>query len=210
MTSPTASEPETRTAAFVRFRFSFFEDANSARDGLDTRALAQLEGDERTRAEDMLLGYLPDVRGVIGLGVLRSQRAEPWLTTLFEAERSSAAWIDIAKALWQIRPDPRWLAAMIAVLASSDEWTQRMEAAIALRDVCDPAAVKPLIRALDDAEPLVRHHAAHALLAIHGAPADSRDPQHMIYRVMADDTARRESGKRDILAAISGRPMCVR
>jgi hypothetical protein len=29
----------------------------------------------------------------------------------------------------------------------------------------------------------------------------------MIYRVMSDEAARREGGKRDILAAIAGRPL---
>lgn len=57
--------------AFERFRFSFFEDNNSARDGLDTTALGELTGEERARAEDMLIDYLPDTRAVIGLGVLR-------------------------------------------------------------------------------------------------------------------------------------------
>ena len=75
------------SAAFERFRFSFFEDEMSARDGLDTRALAELRGEEVTRAEDMLIGFLPDSRGVIGLGVLRSHRAESQLTKFFEAEQ---------------------------------------------------------------------------------------------------------------------------
>ena len=77
----------TSSAAFERFRLSFFEDPNSARDWLDAAALAQLEGEERARAEDMLLEYLPDSRGVIELGVLRSRRAEFRLAQLLEAER---------------------------------------------------------------------------------------------------------------------------
>jgi hypothetical protein len=47
------------SAAFERFRFSFFEDPDSARQGLDTTGLAQLEGEERARAEDMLIRFLP-------------------------------------------------------------------------------------------------------------------------------------------------------
>jgi hypothetical protein len=84
----------TSSAAFERFRLSFFEDPNSARDGLDAAALAQLKGDERARAEDMLLEYLPDSRGVIGLGVLRSRHAELPLAQLFEVEqrRQVEAW----------------------------------------------------------------------------------------------------------------------
>jgi HEAT repeat protein len=198
------------SAAFERFRFSFFEDPYSARDGLDLRALAALEGDERGRAEDMLLQYLPDTRGVIGLGTLRSRRAETALVPLFEAERASgfdSARIYLAKALWQIRPDRRWLEAMIDILASANEPTQRQTAAIALHDVRDPAAAPALVRALEDPDALVRHHAARALLALHGLPDQSDDSQHMMYRVMSEDRARREGGKRDLLAAIAGRPI---
>src|SRR5260370_33012032 len=102
------------SAAFERFRFSFFEDPDSARQGLDTAALAALEGKERGRAEDMLLHHLPDTRRVIGLGVLRSRRAEPALVHLLEAEPSSGvcgAQLYMPKALWHIRPSPPWLRA---------------------------------------------------------------------------------------------------
>jgi hypothetical protein len=207
--------------AFERFRFSFFDDPYSARDGLDTVTLAQLQGEERTRAEDMLIDYLPDTRGVIGLGVLRSRRSEPLLVRLFEAElrgkrvaefvgkREGTPYVVVAlaKALWQIRPDPRWSTALIDVLAFAREGLQRMNAAFALRDVRDPAVVRALIVALDDDEPLVRHHAARGLLASHGLADESVETEHMMYRVMSDDTGRRERGKRDILAAIAGRPI---
>jgi hypothetical protein len=53
----------------------------------------------------------------------------------------------------------------------------------------------------------VRPEAARGLLAIHGLPAESNDRGHMTYRVMSDDAARREGGKRDILASIDGRPI---
>jgi hypothetical protein len=208
------------SAAFERFRFSFFEDEMSARDGLDTRALAELRGEEVTRAEDMLIGFLPDTRGVIGLGILRSSRAEPQLMQFFEAEqrgwcRAKAAgeefWsthglVYLAKALWRIRPDPRWRDAMIDVLGAAEDW-KRQPAVQALCDVCDPVAVQALIKALDDTEPLVRYHAARGLLLIHGLPTDYKDPAHMMYRVMSKDAARRDGGKQDIIAAIDGRPI---
>jgi hypothetical protein len=199
------------SATFERFRFSFFEDPYSARDGLDTAALAALEGEERRRAEHMLLDYLPDTRGVIGLGVLRSQRAEPALAKLLAAERDAGignAQAYLAKALWQIRPDPRWLEAAIELLASADEPMLRMEAALALYYFHDPAAARALVKALDDPEALVRHHAARGLLALHGLPHTSFGPEHMMYRIMSDDAERRAGGKRDILAAIAGRPIC--
>ena len=117
--------------------------------------------------------------------------------------------IFLAKALWQIRPNPRWPAAVIDVLASADEPIQRQTAAEELYDVRDPATVRALMTALDDPEGLVRHHAARGLLAIHGLPVDSDDAAHMTYRVMSDAAARREGGKRDILAAIAGRPIAA-
>ena len=200
--------------AFERFRFSFFEDAYSARDGLDIVALAELQGDDRTQAEAMLLAYLPDTRGVIGLGELRSRKAEPALAALFEAERAAqnaSTIVYLAKALWQIRPDPRWLAAVVEVLASAEFDMQRMNAAVALCVFRHPDAVQPLVKALDDSASLVRHHAARALLVLHGLldenGLEQPDSEHMMYRVMADDPARRAAGKRDVLAAISGRPI---
>jgi hypothetical protein len=211
------------SAAFERFRFKFFEDPNSARDGLDLATLAKLDGEERNRAEAMLLDFLPDTRGVIGLGVLRSRRAEPELIRLFEAERFAEreakripdtlwypfALIDLARALWLIDLEPRWLAALIDVLAASTDETARQTAAEALYDIRDPAAVRALTKALDDPEALVRYHAARGLLGIHGLPNSSMDPENMMYRVMSDGNARRDGGKRDILAAIAGRPLAA-
>jgi HEAT repeats len=193
--------------AFERFRFSFFEDNNSARDGLATTALGELRGDERARAEDMLLDHLPDTRAVIGLGVLRVRRAEPLLVPLFEAERreKGSGLTYLARALCRIRPDPRWRAALIDVLSSAEFYIQRMDAAIGLRDVHDAGVVPALVAALEDPESLVRYHAAYTLLALHGVPVDALNPPEMLYRAMADDPARREGGKRDLLAAIAGR-----
>jgi hypothetical protein len=146
---------------FERFRFSFFEDPDLPRNGLDMKALAALEGEERSRAEDMLLQYLPDTRGVIGLGALGSRRAGPALVQLFEASQGSdsSEQVYLAKAIWQIQPNPRWLAAVIEVLASADEPMRRLTAAEALYDFRDPVTVGALVKALDDPEGLVRHHA---------------------------------------------------
>jgi HEAT repeat protein len=211
----------TKSAAFERFGFSFFDDPDSARQGLDTPALAGLVGEERERAEGMLIAFLPDSRAIIGLGVLCSPKAEPYLVALFEAERlaqwasklqAEASWspyrlLHLVTALWRIRPDPRWPAAAIDVLGTATEPIERQEAAEALYDVRDPATVQALVAALDDPEPLVRYHAARRLLAINGLSAESKDPHHMLYRLMADETSRREGGKRDVLAALAAAPL---
>jgi hypothetical protein len=215
------------SAAFARFRWSFFDDEDSPRNGLDTAALLQLDGEERNRAEDMLLRFLPDDRAIIGLGELRSQRAEPTLLRLFNAERLAQFgarltfnrdWlpyrlVHLAKARWQIRPDPRWLAPVTGVLRSAELDLQRMDAAIALAVFRDPAAVRALVAALDDHAKLVRYHAARSLLTIHGLQDEAGimkgGAEHMMVRVMAEDAARRAGAKRDILAAIMGRPISV-
>jgi HEAT repeat protein len=114
--------------------------------------------------------------------------------------------LHLATALWRIRPDRRWPLAAIDVLGSASEPIERQEAAEALHDVRDPGAVQALVKALDDPEPLVRYHAARGLFAIHGLSAESKDPQHMLYRLMADEASRREGGKRDILAAVAAAP----
>ncbi|HET7886059.1 MAG TPA: HEAT repeat domain-containing protein [Bradyrhizobium sp.] len=211
--------------AFQRFQFSFFEDPRSARDGLDTSSLAALDGDERSRAESMLLAFLPDARAVIGLGVLRARIAEPKLTALFETERKQqieardnprmqpggsdewypSALLYLAHALWRIHPEPRWPQAAIEVLSSAPHWVFRQEAVHALEGVSEPAAVMALTHALDDADPLVRHAAARGLLTLYGLPADPADPQSMAIRVMSADAARRDIARQEILTAIAGR-----
>jgi hypothetical protein len=216
-----------KSPAFERFRFSFFEDKDSPRNGLDTAALRQVEGRERREAERMLIRFLPDSRAVIGLGALRSRRAEPQLRRLFQAERRAQRaaarrgdrdWNPyrlayLAEALWPIRRHPHYIAALTDILGS-DRHLHRMQAAISLGVVRHPTAVRALVTALDDPERLVRHHAARMLLAIHGfgEEAENRrnDGEHMLYRVMSDDATRREGGKRDVLDAIEGRTIAAR
>jgi hypothetical protein len=216
---PAAMQQPTTRTAFERFRYAFFEDPDSARDFLDTRTLTELAGADRAKAERMLIDFLPDARAVIGLGLLRSHKAEPKLTQLFRAasrrQRAAAhdrervadplALIYLSKALWQVDPDPRWPAALIKVLTTG-EAIERQDAAMALGIVHERTAARALTKALDDTEPLVRHHAAKSLLAIYGLPApDLADTQNMVYRVMSEDAERRAGGKQDILAAIAGR-----
>ena len=165
------------------------------------------------------MAYLPDLRGVIGLGVLGSARAEPALRALLEAEQRAQIadgkdWhpyglIVLARALWQIDRDPRWPAPIIAVLEFGLNSIHRQTAAQALCDIGDPATVRALRGALDDSEPLVRYHAGRGLLPIYGLMRKAALPpvetSHMLYRVMSKDLVRREGGKQDILAAIAGR-----
>jgi HEAT repeat protein len=218
-----AADPAIMSDAFKRFAYSFFEDPTSAQDALDTASLATLQGDERTLAEDKLVAFLPDSRAVIGLGVLRSKKAEPLLKQLFDDElkEQAAAARDgqqqdeynplgllfLVRALWLIEPDPRWPVPAIEVLGAAHEWVHRQEAAEALSVMHVPEAVAALTNGLDDKEALVRFSAARGLFAIYGLSYDIKDTQSAVYRVMADDAARHADGKRDVLAAVAGRAM---
>ena len=218
------------SAAFQRFKYSFFEDPTSAQDALDIPSLAALQGDERSHAESLLLAFLPDTRAVIGLGELRSRKAEPPLIRLFDIERKQqiearhnterqpggaeewypSALLYLARALWRIDPDPQRPQAIIEVLSSAREEVFRQEAVEALYGIDDPSAIQALTGALDDAVPLVRYAAARGLLTLYGLPGDPADPKDMVIKdmaiaVMSGDAARRESGKQKILAAIAGR-----
>lgn len=213
--------------AFDRFRYSFFEDPTSARDGLDIASLRAIEDYERGEAERLLLAFLPDARAVIGLGVLRSAKAEVELSRLFDTERKQqidarndpamqpggsnewypSAMLYLAQALWRIRPEPRWPQAVIEVLASARDWVFRHEAVLVLAGIGEPDAVEALVNAFDDEEPLVRHGAARALLTLHGLPADFTDPQAVTIRIMSRDAARRETARLEILAVIAGRAL---
>jgi hypothetical protein len=203
---------------FARFYFSFFEDTDSARQGLDLAALAGLVGEERADAEDMLLRRLPDARSVIGLGVLRSRKAEAELLALFKAESrtlhnsggaSSDDWqpyalINLARALSQIRPNPLWSDAIIDILKSGSDALHRQRAAEALVNISEAAVEPALIAALDDRDALVRYHAGKALLTSRGVPIDIQDPNSMLSQLMSQDASRRAVGQRQIRQAILG------
>jgi len=209
-----------RSEDFEAFRFSFLDDRNSARDGLDTASLLKLQNREHDLAERMLIEALPDTRAVIGLGVLGSRRAEPLLLQMFELECAAAqadhvsgdrqwrahALIPIAQALWRIAPQPRYARAIAGTLRCAPSWTERMDAGLALAEMPLPEVEDALVEALDDRDALVRHHAARALLMIHGLDFDARAINHMVYRVMAEDPERREGGRRDVIAAADGAP----
>jgi hypothetical protein len=201
------------TPAFDRFQRSFLDESADeyVRDRLDTDVLAALSGEERRRAEDLLFERLPEVRAVIGLGVLRSHRAESELVRHFEEERASVSWllIALAQALWRIRPDLRWLDAEIDALQRAASVERRQGAAAALGDFRDPVAVGALIKALDDPEPSIRQTAASSLLMIHGQPVDLMNLQSPHYRVRSPDRAKRHAAKEEILATIAGLPLAT-
>jgi hypothetical protein len=210
-----------RSPTFEEFRFSFFEDPDSARDQLVTAPLLELHGEERALAEQMLLDFLPDGRAIIGLGLLRSKRAKPRLLEIFAAERikaiglyatreSDVTLLDLiwsAQALWRIQPSLSYAQALIENLRASANDTDRSEAAAALADMPIPEVDSALLGCLDDPDTVVRYHVARSLLLIHGQTPNDLDVHSVMARIGSNDPERRGSGKRDLLAAISNKPL---
>jgi hypothetical protein len=214
-----AAKPHSPT--FEKFRFSFFEDPDSARDQLVTAPLLELRGEERALAEQMLMDFLPDGRAIIGLGLLRSQRAKPRLLEIFAAERikavglyatreSEVTLLDLiwsAQALWRIQPSLSYAQALIENLRASANDMDRSEAAVALAEMPIPEVDSALLGFLDDPDTVVRYHVARSLLLIHGQTPNDLDVHSVTARIGSNDPARRGSGKRDLLTAISNKPL---
>lgn len=207
-----------RSPGFEEFRHGLCADRPRP---LDLEALGALQGRERRLAEQMLLNALPDVSAIAGLGELATPRAGRRLSALFEQERlraqaacaagdahwSGAVMIAAAAAMWRISPQQRFARALVGRLRYARAASERMDAAVALSRIPTPEADEALNEALDDRDALVRHHAARALLAIHGVEIDPRATHCMIYRVMASEAARREQGLHDIATALAERPL---
>ena len=191
--------------ALTRFKYCFFEDPYSARDYLDTESAEVLEGEDRVCAETMLLDFLPDLRAVIGLGVLRSRKALPALRARFESAPTgpfSYGQVETALAIYRIEPDSRMAAYLGEALVRASDWSARMQAALALANLPVGEAAPALLQGLEDADKLIRHHAAAALLRLHGIGWNADDLEHPTVRIMSGSVAIQERARGEIRAAI--------
>jgi HEAT repeat protein len=148
----------------------------------DFAAPKSLQGRERELAGRRLMDALPEAAAV-----LEAESAAD------DADRRRFALIAAAQALWRREPRPRYVRAIIGRLRFSPSRSERMEAAAALAHIPTPEADAALAEALDDGDALVRHHAARALLAIHGVAVDPRAVHIMVYRLMAAQAERQEA-----------------
>ena len=156
------------SADFDRFlKSNFFGDGFSAmHDGVDVRTLTCLQGEELTKAEEMLLKALPDSRAITGLGAIRSQKAVDRLTKLIHDKNVST---EAAVALFKINGETSGVDSVINTLKDQrNQWSKRMDAAIALRHFRLEKVATALLDALNDPEKLVRYHASTSLLTLYG------------------------------------------
>lgn len=196
-----------RSYNFQSFEESYFGDPYMAwHDGLDSDALAALEGEEREEAERMLLAALGngDYRPAAGLKVLESRKASAPLKTRLK-EVSGREAVEVALALWNMEKYEPAMRAIIDVLQDGQHWGERIDAAIALRYVLVPDAEEALWRALgNDPENLVRYHASDSLLVRHGlSPETEVNGNRLSVEVMMEDVDRRNRAIAGLRKAIA-------
>ncbi|QBD77597.1 hypothetical protein EPA93_17000 [Ktedonosporobacter rubrisoli] len=197
--------------SFRRFVDSFLADINYQRwhDGLDRESLQELSLPARNLAEHMLLHCLThtmaDSRTIVGLGILRSYAAAPYLKQLLCSTGPSEV-VDIAVALWQIERYPAALSTIIDVLKHTNDAFARMYAAIGLQNFRCQQTAQALKYALYDKDHLVRHHAAMSLFKLHSMLKDFADMHDPLYaltiEVMAEDIEKRQLAAENVWSLV--------
>ncbi len=202
------------TQDFEQFKESFFGmSPQTMREGPDTDALARLQGQERDTAEQMLLSQLAhnDLRAVLGLGVLRSQKGAPQIQQMMyalegkEAQPEAGQLLVVSEACFHIDDDDRAFANIVKVLLSSPNEVVRSNAITALRKTGLADAERALWRAVEhDESGTVRHNAAKAILMLHGKLPDPRQSPQPTIRIMMKPPHIREEALRELRALLRG------
>ncbi|MFW9964652.1 MAG: HEAT repeat domain-containing protein [Candidatus Sifarchaeia archaeon] len=139
-------------------------------DGIDEKSVTFLKGEEREKAEEMLIDLLEEGShyGAIGLRELRSNKAVPILEALLHNCTGTLA-IEIAVALSLIKNSLDYVPKIINALKESGFWSVRIDAAKALRRFPSEKVITALFETVaKDPDYLVRNHASETILFLHG------------------------------------------
>jgi hypothetical protein len=138
-------------------------------DGIDTKSVLRLEGQEREDAEQMLIEELQQGNywAAMGLRELKSTKAIPLLKNHLNSSNGKLI-IEAAVALNVIEHTTDYTSHIIDVLKRSVAWMHRLDAARVLREFPTPEVLEALYSALLDPEYLVRNHASESILLIYG------------------------------------------
>ncbi|MBD3407567.1 MAG: hypothetical protein GF411_15730 [Candidatus Lokiarchaeota archaeon] len=153
-----------------RFTEEYFGKSRMEYDGgIDISTVTFLNGEERKKAEDLLIkamidgGYYP----IIGLRELKSKKAIPVMKQLL-SEIDPIRGIEIAISLNELEGTTEYISYILNFLSEDYHWTIRRTAARRLALYGTPSVTKALYSTLKDNEYLVRYAAAESLLLIHG------------------------------------------
>ncbi len=191
------------------FMESFFGDPYMAwHDGLDTRSLEALEGDQRKEAERLLLEALgtSDYRPSVGLRVLGSKSAVDKLKMKL-GDAVGKERVETALALWEIAEWPPAVNVLINELQGDPDWGARIDAARALRDINKPEVIKALLGALEDGEDLVRSHAADSLIEMLELPLkrNNMGSYDLAIEVMMEEAGRRKKAVEELKRMVAAK-----
>ncbi|TXT55999.1 MAG: hypothetical protein BAJATHORv1_30383 [Candidatus Thorarchaeota archaeon] len=156
-------------------------------DGIDPTAAARLEGEEREKAESMLIEAVKEGNhyAARGLGEMRSKRAAPVLKQLLTHEFGLLQ-IEAAASLNQIENTTKYVEIIADILRSDAHWSTRIVAAMRLKRYKTPETIDALFEGMLDHDYLVRNHSATSLLHIHGFP-DSISSHMEIFKLLIHD-----------------------
>jgi HEAT repeat protein len=195
------------SSAWRRFYESFFGDMYmSWHDGLDVAAIDALTPEQKTEAEKLLMDALSngDWRAPTGLSALGVTASAPLMKAGITGAGGNSRVI-LASALWKLEQWPDAVDHLVQVLENDAFWSTRMNAAIALGDLGDAAPQAALWRAVEhDPDALVRNHAAHSLLRLHGLSQSIAETQPLALAMMKEDKVQRAEALAALREVIKG------
>ncbi|MHA2423636.1 MAG: HEAT repeat domain-containing protein [Candidatus Thorarchaeota archaeon] len=156
-------------------------------DGIDPSAANDLKGEERAKAEEMLIESMKEGSywAPMGLREIKSQTAIPVMKEMID-DAHGRLMIEIAHALNTLENTTDFLSYIIDMLDRHYFWTVRMDAARMLRNYNTPDVIEALFGSVQDADYLVRNHSSESLLHIHGLPASISEYKEIFKEIIVE------------------------
>lgn len=196
--------------AFQRFSDSLKVTGRESLESYDLDALFALEGQERDRAEQILIERLTettDPRAPKALRQLGSEKALPALHLALDKQAGEMR-VEVANTLWSLTRDPSAIAAIIQVLRQ-DELYGRVNAAFSLRNYPEDTVKEALFEAIEDEAKLVRANAVDSLYLLSGLNDWEQVPGRGIsllgLRLRSAFSSVRQEAVKDLRAIIQGK-----
>lgn len=179
---------------------SFFGDPYMMwHDGIDPTSAKALRGEERDKAEEMLIESMKEGSywAPMGLREMKSERAIPFMKNLIKQSQSRLL-IEIAHALNVLENTTEYIPYILDVLKNHPFWSSRMDAALLLRKYSTPEVVDALFDSILDEDYLVRNHSCESILHIHNLPSSISEYKDIFSEIIVDYNAEEESGNESL------------
>ncbi len=156
-------------------------------------ALDKLAPDERAVVEKKLLQALDagsrESRVFLGLGNLAVKQAIPRLRELLSSAKDGHL-VNVAVALWNLEKSPESVSRIVQVLEHGAQYSERKDAAFALKQFRCHESVQALKQALKDEHKYVRYEAALSLIAVYDLTPDKMDMGLVTSHLISNDAAK--------------------